>query len=150
MSHLLHRPSGRNLGLALAFVLGAVALALAVWPAVSEPETVVSSTSLEGIRLETVLGMVVSALPVDVQPNVSRQAAEQAALASVAHGPVLDAVFAGVATPTFNGPAWIVSLSPGDAEYFIVIVDAETGDSIMAVASGPDHGGPAVGHGPGL
>ena len=146
MSHLLRRSSGKNLGPALAFVLGGVTLALGVWAflgAISPPGPVVSSTSLEGVDLEDVLE--VSVLPADVRPRVSRQAAEQVALDNARYTSLRDAVFARVATSIFEGPAWIVSLNPGDwaapgpgggvVEYLIVIVDAETGDFILGQSS---------------
>ena len=140
MSRLVQRPFGNGVGLALAFVLGGVALALGVWASVSEPGPVVSSTSLEGVDLVTVLE--VSVLPANVQPQVSRQAAERVAR-DLPSWSVQDAVFSRVVTSTFDGPAWIVSLDPGGwkppgragsgvVEFLYVVVDAETGDRIMA------------------
>ena len=167
MSQVPPRISGRNPGLTLAFALGGVTLALAVWAAVSELEPVVSNASLEGIDFETMSGMEVSVLPADVQPQVSRQAAERVTR-DLPSWSVKDAVFARVVTSTFDGPAWIVSLDPGGwkppgragsgvVEFLYLVVDAETGEFVMAhsrsseppggfdfTAGGPS---PAVPHG---
>ncbi len=152
MSHLLHRPSSKNLGVGLS-VLVLMSVSLGVWlfltasespPADILPtEPVVSSIDLEGVDLKEFVGAIdVSVLAPGVQPAVSRQAAEQKALDGVRRSTVKDAVFARVVTARYDGPAWIVSLDRPDAEYHIVIVDAETGDSIMgATTIGPSPSG---------
>ena len=154
MSQVPHRLSGRSLGLGLS-VLVLTSVSLAVWlfltasespPADILPgEPVVSSIDLEGVDLKDFVGAIdVSVLAPGVRPAVSRQAAEQEALDSVRRSTVKDAVFARVVTARYDGPAWIVSLDRPDAEYHIVIVDAETGDSIMGATtsvSGPSTSG---------
>ena len=153
MSHLLNRFSGRKRGLTLAAVLVAAA-SIAGWllltaqsapPDPSAPSTdVVSSIDIEGVDLKRFPGIEFSVLAADIRPEVSRQAAENKALDTIGNTSLLDAVFARVATPRYDGPAWIVGLDRPETESLIVIVDAQTGEFIMAAARGWDHGGPAA------
>ncbi len=139
-----HRKSRRYVAtVALLGLAGGLLLWVFLTAQTTPPGPVVSSTSLEGVDLEDVLE--VRVLPADVRPKVSRQVAEQVALDNARYTSLRDAVFARVATSIFQGPAWIVSLNPGDwaapgpgggvVEYLIVIVDAETGDFILGQSS---------------
>lgn len=146
MSHMLRRRRYHALAVALM-----VALGLGIWLFLSAqtapPGPVVSSASLEGVDFDSMKPYIkVSVLPADVQPKVSRQAAEQAALDEFPGTSVRDTVFARFAQSTFEGPAWIVSLNngiwaplgggSGVADFFYAVVDAETGEFIMAGMGG--------------
>ncbi len=157
MLNLLRVRSGWYRAFAVALMLGAAA---GIWVFLTTqtppPPPPVSSTALEGISLRDLAadGITLSTLDPAVRPKVSREAAEQVALDGFPSVSIRQSIFAHVVAHNIDRPAWIVSLNPndfanpgppGEIEYLLVLVDAETGEFIFATSrtNSPPGGEPA-------